>query len=84
MKEEFQNDKELVEQLNAYKVHIPKDKLEMKQTSWQRFIRYLASPAPDPLHKVTESLGGLRLAQAIPLGTGIVIALIQMVVMMNN
>ena len=83
MKDEFQNDKELMEQLNAYKVHIPKDKLAMKQTSWQRFIRYLASPAPDPLQKMTDSLKGLRFAQAIPLGSGIVIALVQVVVMMN-
>ena len=83
MKDEFQHEKELMKQLNAYKVNIPKDKLAMKQTSWQRFIRYLASPAPDPLQKVTESLKGLRIAQALPLGSGIVIALIQVVLMMS-
>ena len=83
MKDEFQHDKELMEQLNAYQVHIPKDQLAMKQTSWQRFIRYLASPAPDPLQNVTETLKGLRFSQAIPLGSGIIIALVQVVVMMN-
>lgn len=84
MKDEFRNEKQLMERLDAYEVRIPKDKLAMKQTSWQRFIRYLGSPAPDPLQNVTESFKGLRLARAIPLGSGIVIAVIQVVVMMNN
>ena len=84
MKDEFQNEKELMERLDAYEVRIPKGKLAMKQTSWQRFIRYLGSPAQDPLQKVTESLTGLRLAQAVPLGCGMVIAIVQLVVMMSN
>ena len=44
MKEDFNNEKELANLLDAYKVDIPTKKLAAKQSMYQRFIRYLASP----------------------------------------
>lgn len=84
MKDEFQQEKELMEQLNAYEVRIPKQKIAIKQTSWQRFIRYLASPTRDPLEKVTESARGVNLSRTVPLACGLFITIVQIVIIMNS
>jgi len=77
MKEDFNNEKELAFLLDAYKVDIPTKKLATKQSMYQRFIRYLASPTQDPLEKLTDSTNGYMLTKILPLACGLFLALIQ-------
>lgn len=77
MKDEFKDDKELANLLDAYKVDIPTKKLAVKQPIYQRFIRFLGSPAKDPLEKLTDSTNGYRLSKLLPLACGLLLSIIQ-------
>ena len=77
MKEDFNKEKELAKLLDAYKVDIPTKKLATKQSMYQRSIRYLASPAQDPLEKLTDSTNGYILVKILPLACGLFLALLQ-------
>ena len=82
MKEEFKNEKELTKRLDAYKVDIPTKKLAIKQSAFDRFIRYLASPAKDPLEKLSDSSSGYMFLKLFPLACGIFLAVMQIVLFM--
>jgi len=77
MKEEFKNEIELLEQLDKYKVEVPKHRLNEKLTPYQRFIRYLASPTKNPLEEVTATSTGFLYLKVLPLVGGLLIALLQ-------
>lgn len=77
LKDELKKEDKLKKELDQFHVIVPKQKLIQKQTAWQRFIRFLASPAKDPLEKTTVTLTGLNLTRTIPLTLGIGISIIQ-------
>ncbi|MEK4299489.1 hypothetical protein MKY30_08870 [Oceanobacillus sp. FSL W8-0428] len=77
LKDEFNKEDKLKEELDQFHVIVPERKLVQKQTAWQRFIRYLASPAKDPLEKTTVTFTGLNLTRIVPLALGIVISIVQ-------
>ncbi|GEN86123.1 hypothetical protein [Oceanobacillus sojae] len=77
LKDEFNKEDKLKEELDQFHVIVPEPKLVQKQTAWQRFIRYLASPAKDPLEKTTVTFTGLNLTRIVPLALGIVISIVQ-------
>ena len=63
--------------LDDYQVHIPVKKLATKQSLYQRFLRYLTSPATDPLEKITDSIKGYSFLKFFPLACGLFIAIVQ-------
>ena len=77
MKEEFKHEEQLTKILDQYDVNIPKEKLLIKQSPYQRFSRYLASPAQDPFEKLIESANGYNFLKLFPLAMGLVLAIIQ-------
>ncbi|MEG0384018.1 MAG: hypothetical protein RR642_04600 [Solibacillus sp.] len=77
MKEEFKNEQNLTKMLDHYDVKIPKEMLLTKQSMYQRFIRYLASPAQDPFEKLIESANGYNFLKLFPLAMGLLLAIIQ-------
>lgn len=77
MKEEIKQDEELTKWLDHYEVKIPMKKMTIKQTPFQRFIRFLGSPAPDPLEKLSESARGFHFLKLFPLAAGVFIAILQ-------
>ena len=77
MRDEFKEEKELANLLDAYKIDIPTKKLATKQSMFQRFIRYLGSPAKDPLEKLTDSKNSYVLTKVIPLACGLFLAILQ-------
>lgn len=81
MREEFKNEQNLTKMLDHYDVKIPKEKLLTKQSMYQRFIRYLASPAQDPFEKLIESTDGYNFLKFFPLAMGLLLAIIQGVLM---
>ncbi|MEG0471083.1 MAG: hypothetical protein RR588_02000 [Solibacillus sp.] len=81
MKEEFINEQNLTKMLDQYDVKIPKEKLFTKQSMYQRFIHYLASPAQDPFEKLIESANGYNFLKLFPLAMGLLLAIIQGVLM---
>lgn len=76
LKDEFNKENKLKEELDQFHVIVPEQKLRQKQTAWQRFIHYLASPAKDPFEKTTVTLTGLNLTRIVPLALGIGISTI--------
>ncbi|MFD1413108.1 hypothetical protein [Oceanobacillus jeddahense] len=78
LKDEFNKEDTLKKELDQFQVIIPEQKLRQKQTSWQRFIHYLASPAKDPLEKATVTLTGLNLTRMVPLALGVGVSIIQL------
>lgn len=78
MKDEFKDEVVLRNQLNAYTVEIPKEKFAMKQTRWQRFIRYLGSPAQNPLETVHKTFFGLQAMRIVPLVSIVFMTILQM------
>ena len=77
MKEEFNSEDKLTNLLDAYKVEIPTKKLALKQSKYQRFIRYLTSPTKDPLEALTDSSNGYVFLKLFPLAFGLFLAIIQ-------
>lgn len=77
LKDEFNKEDNLKKELDQFHVIVPEHKLKQKQTAWQRFIRYLASPAKDPLEKTTVTFTGLNLTRIVPLALGIGISIVQ-------
>ena len=77
LKDEFKKEDKLAKELDQFHVTVPEQKLMQKQTAWQRFIRYLASPAKDPLEKTTVTLTGLNLTRIVPLALGLGISIVQ-------
>ncbi|MEK4628624.1 MAG: hypothetical protein ABS944_10995 [Solibacillus sp.] len=77
MKDEWKDEKVLVKMLDQYEVKVPIDKLAATPSKYLRFIRYLTSPAKDPLDLVTESVRGYQLAKLLPLGCGLFLAILQ-------
>lgn len=84
MKDAFKNEKQLMQKLDAYEVRVPEEKFTDKPSSWQRFIRYLASPAQDPLEKLTVTIKGLSLSRIIPLASGVFITIFQLLLLWNS
>ncbi|MBA4535981.1 hypothetical protein H1Z61_02215 [Bacillus aquiflavi] len=78
LKDEFTTEETLKKRLDEYTVVIPKEKLSMKQTRWQRFIRYVASPTKDPLETIHTTSTGLKLFRTIPLASAVFITAIQL------
>lgn len=78
MKDAFKDEVVLKNQLNAYTVEIPKEKLAMKQTRWQRFIRYLGSPTQNPLETVHKTFFGLQVMRIVPLASIVFMTILQM------
>lgn len=76
MKEDVK-DEQLTNLLDRYEVTVPREKLLAKQTVYQRFIRYLASPAKDPLERWTEQASGFVLVKVIPIACGLLLAVLQ-------
>lgn len=76
MKEDIK-DEELAKWLDHYEVKVPAKKLAIKQTPFQRFIRFLGSPAPDPLEKLSDSAGGFHFLNLFPLAAGVFFAILQ-------
>lgn len=77
MKEDFKNEEELTNLLDTYKVDVPTKKLFVKQSAFNRFIRYLGSPAKDPLEKLSDSNNGYLFLKLFPLACGIFLAMVQ-------
>ena len=77
MNEEFNKEKELSNLLESYQVDIPEKKLAQKQSMYQKFIRYLASPATDPLEKVTDKSSGYLFTKIAPVVCGLFLAILQ-------
>ena len=77
MKEDFKNDEELTNLLDTYKVDIPTKKLSIRQSAFNRFIRYLGSPANDPLAKLSDSNNGYLFLKLFPIACGIFLAMLQ-------
>ncbi|MBD8036348.1 hypothetical protein H9635_06290 [Solibacillus sp. A46] len=77
MKEDFKNEEELTNLLDTYKIDVPTKKLSVKQSPFNRFIRYLGSPAKDPLEKLSDSNNGYLFLKLFPLASGIFLAMIQ-------
>lgn len=77
MKEEIKQDEELAKWLDHYEVKVPTKKLAIKQTPFQRFIRFLGSPAPDPLEKLSDSANGYHFLKLFPLAAGVFFAILQ-------
>ncbi|GIO23768.1 hypothetical protein [Oceanobacillus sp. J11TS1] len=80
LKDEFKGADKLKTELNQFHVTVPEQKLRQKQTTWQRFIRYLASPAQDPFEKTTVTTAGLNLTRIIPLACGVGISIVSLVI----
>ncbi|CEI81881.1 hypothetical protein J18TS1_17090 [Oceanobacillus oncorhynchi subsp. incaldanensis] len=78
LKDEFNEEDKLKEELDRFQVIVPEQKRRQKQTAWQRFIHYLASPAKDPLEKATVTLTGLNLTRMVPLALGVGMSVIQL------
>lgn len=81
MKEEINKDEELAKWLAHYEVTVPTKKLAMKQTSYQRFIRYLGSPAKDPLENLADSTQGFHFLKLFPLAAYLFLAILQGIMM---
>ena len=77
MKEDFKNEEELANLLDTYKVDVPTKKLSVKQSPFNRFIRYLGSPAKDPLADLSEGKNGYLFLKLFPIACGIFLALVQ-------
>lgn len=84
MKDELTDEHKLKQHLDRYNVRIPTKQLRAKQTMWQRFIRYLASPAQDPLEKLLDTVSGLRGAWFLPIAGGVFLTTVQLVVWLAN
>ncbi|MEK3765439.1 hypothetical protein [Solibacillus sp. FSL K6-4121] len=77
MKEDFKNEEELANLLDTYKIDVPTKKLAVKQSPFSRFIRYLGSPAKDPLEKLSDSNNGYLFLKLFPIVCGIFLAMVQ-------
>lgn len=77
MNEEFKKEKELSNMLDSYKVDIPVAKLAQKQSTFQRFIRYLGSPTNDPFEKLTNQSSGYLFFKIFPVACGLFLAILQ-------
>ncbi|MER2107411.1 MAG: hypothetical protein ABS949_10780 [Solibacillus sp.] len=77
MKEIFKEEPELEKRLAQYEVRVPKYKLSQKKSYYQRLIRYLASPAHNPLEPLVDSAKGYVFLKTIPLVCGILFAVLQ-------
>lgn len=83
MKDEFNKEHDLVRHLDSYKVDVP-SKLYVKQTVWQRVIRYVASPAKNPFDKILETAIGLRSMWILPVVSGVFVTLMQFAIWLIN
>ncbi|MGN7476334.1 hypothetical protein ACTHOQ_00650 [Solibacillus silvestris] len=79
MKEEFKNEEELKKMLDHYNVKIPIKKLADRQSAFNRFIRFLGSPAKDPLEKLSDSSNGYVFLKLFPLACGLFLAIMQII-----
>ncbi|MEK4386145.1 hypothetical protein MKZ25_10090 [Solibacillus sp. FSL W7-1464] len=77
MNEEFNKEKELSNMLDSYKFDIPVTKLAQKQSTFQRFIRYLGSPSKDPLENCTNQSNGYLFFNIFPVVCGLFLAILQ-------
>lgn len=77
MKEDFKNEEKLTNLLDTYKVEVPTKKLSVKQSPFNRFIRYLGSPAKDPLEKLSDSNNGYLFLKLFPIACGLFLAIVQ-------
>lgn len=77
MKDEFYDEPELRKILDRYEPEIPRKQLLQKHTKFDRFIRYLFSPAENPLEKLPESRRLLTSYQVLPLGLAAFLTVIQ-------
>lgn len=77
MNEEFKKEKELTNMLDSYKIDIPVTKLAQKQSTFQRFIRYLGSPTKDPFENCTNHSNGYLFLNISPVICGLFLAIIQ-------
>jgi len=77
MNEEFKKDKELSNMLDSYKIEIPVTKLAQKQSTFQRFIRYLGSPTKAPFENYTNLSNGYLFFKIFPVIFGLFLAIIQ-------
>lgn len=77
LKDEFQQEKQLKKRLDKYEVQLPELSYQMKRSSWQRFIQYLASPTKDPLEPICTSFVGYTSLKVIPIVCGIFITIVQ-------
>ncbi|HEY4602176.1 MAG TPA: hypothetical protein VIG73_12985 [Cerasibacillus sp.] len=77
-KNEFIDD-DLQKWLDEYHVPIPREKLQIRTTRWERLIRYLASPTQNPLDKFHETSFGLKLFRSIPLTGAVLVGVIQVI-----
>lgn len=77
MNEEFKKEKELTNMLDSYKIDIPVTKLAQKQSTFQRFIRYLGSPTKDPFENCTNQSNGYLFFKIFPVVCGLFLAILQ-------
>lgn len=71
----FEKDHHLKNKLNEYHVEVPD--FPMKANRWERFIRFLASPAKDPLEPLISTNNGLIALTLAPVIAAAAFALIQ-------
>ncbi|WP_240377341.1 hypothetical protein [Bacillus piscicola] len=63
--ESFKEDHHLSAKLEEYHVDIPD--FPMKPSRWARFIRFMASPAKDPLEPFISSENGVMMLKFVPI-----------------
>lgn len=74
----FDRERFLSSKLDEYHVNVPD--FPMKRSKWDRFLRFLASPAKNPLEPIITSSDGMLLVKAGPLIAVAVLAIIQVLI----